>query len=175
MEALPLKQQQKPILLAQSGVIAAAYVALTLLLQPICFGSVQCRLSEMLTILPVYTQAAVPGLTVGCFLSNLIGLSSGVNPAGAWDLLFGTVATLSAALLTRWLRGVRWLKMPIAATLPPVIVNAVIVGAELFVMYGGFPLYVHMLLVGAGQVVSCTVGGSLLALTMEKSGLSRRL
>lgn len=170
-----MKQQQKTILLAQSGVIAAAYVALTLLLQPICFGSVQCRLSEMLTILPVYTPAAVPGLTVGCFLSNLIGLSSGVNPAGAWDLLFGTVATLSAALLTRWLRGVRWLKMPIAATLPPVIVNAVIVGAELFVMYGGFPLYVHMLLVGAGQVVSCTVGGSLLALTMEKSGLSRRL
>ena len=170
-----MKQQQKTILLAQSGVIAAAYVALTLLLQPICFGSVQCRLSEMLTILPVYTPAAVPGLTVGCFLSNLIGLSSGVNPAGAWDLLFGTVATLSAALLTRWLRGVRWLKMPIAATLPPVIINAVIVGVELFMMYGGFPLYVHMLLVGAGQVVSCTVGGSLLALTMEKSGLSRRL
>ena len=170
-----MKQQQKTILLAQSGVIAAAYVALTVLLQPICFGPVQCRLSEMLTILPIYTPAAVPGLTVGCFLSNLIGLTSGVNPAGAWDLLFGTVATLSAALLTRWLRGVRWLKLPVAASIPPVVINAVIVGAELYVMYGGFPLYVHILLVGVGQIVSCTVGGSLLALTMEKSGLSRRL
>lgn len=170
-----MKQQQKTIFLAQSGVIAALYVALTVLLQPIGFGAVQCRVSEMLTILPIYTPAAVPGLAVGCFLSNLIGLSSGLNPAGAWDLLFGTAATLSAALFTRGLRNVRWLKLPLAATLPPVIINAVVVGTELFVMYGGFPLYLHMLFVGLGQVVSCTIGGSLLALTMEKSGLSRRL
>ena len=129
----------------------------------------------MLTILPVYTPAAIPGLTVGCFLSNLIGLSSGANPAGAWDLLFGTAATLSAALLTRWLRDVKWFRLPLAATVPPVVINAVIVGVELYVMYGGFPLYVHVLLVGVGQVISCTVGGALLALTMEKSGLSRRL
>lgn len=169
-----MKQQQKTIFLAQSGVIAALYVALTVLLQPIGFGAIQCRLSEMLTILPIYMPAAVPGLAVGCFLSNLIGLSSGLNPAGAWDLLFGTGATLLAALLTYRLRNVRWLKLPLAATLPPVIINAVIVGAELYVMYGGFPLYLHMVLVGAGQLVSCTFGGVLLALMIEKSGLSYR-
>ena len=169
-----MKQQQKSIFLAQSGVIAALYIALTVLLQPIGFGTVQCRLSEMLTILPIYMPAAVPGLAVGCFLSNLIGLSSGLNPAGAWDLLFGTGATLLAALLTYRLRNVRWLKLPLAATLPPVIINAVIVGAELYVVYGGFPLYLHMALVGAGQLVSCTFGGVLLALMIEKSGLSYR-
>ena len=76
--------------LAKAGVIAALYTALTVLVYPLAFGGMQVRLSEMLTVLPAYMPSAVPGLTVGCFLSNLIGLSMGANPAGAWDLLFGT-------------------------------------------------------------------------------------
>ncbi len=170
-----MKTQQSVQYLAQSGVVAALYVALTTLLQPVGFGSVQCRVAEALTILPVYLPAAAPGLTVGCFLSNLIGLSTGANPAGTLDLLLGTGATLVAALLTRSLRNVRVGKLPIAATLPPVVVNAVVVGAELFVVYGGLPLAAHIALVGLGQTVSCVGGGLALVLALEKSGAARHL
>lgn len=174
MEALPLKQRNHIVFLTQSGVIAALYVALTVLLQPIGFGSVQCRLSEALTILPVYTPAAIPGLMIGCFLSNLVGLSTGANPAGGWDLLLGTAATGISAVITYYLRPLRVKNLPLLATLPPVVLNALIVGAELYVVYGGLPLYLHMLLVGAGQLIACTVGGLLLAAAMEKSGLAGR-
>lgn len=161
--------------LAQSGVIAALYVGATLLFQPIGFGSVQCRLSEALTVLPVYTPAAVPGLIVGCFLSNLLGLANGINPAGGWDLLLGTAATGVAAVLSYRLRHVRIKRLPLVAVLPPVAVNAVVVGAELWAVYGGFPLAVHMLLVGAGQAISCVIGGLALAGALERSGVAQRL
>ena len=175
MEAISLKRQKTVVYLAHGGVIAALYVAMTVLLQPLGFGPIQCRLSEVLTILPVYMPAAIPGLTVGCFLSNLIGLSTGANPAGGWDLLLGTAATGISAWLTYILRNVRWRNLPILATLPPVILNALIVGAELYVVYGGFPLITHMTLVALGQLVACMAGGSLVAVTIEKSGLAHRL
>ncbi len=168
-----MKTNSKVVYLAQSGVIAAAYVALTTLLQPLGFGPVQCRLAEALTILPVYCPAAIPGLTIGCFLSNFVGLSTGANPAGGWDLLLGTAATGVAALLTyRW-RRVRVATLPVAATLPPVVLNALVVGTELYVVYGGFPLGVHILLVGAGQLIACTAGGLLLAAALERLGVKR--
>ena len=94
------KQSLSPRSLAEAGAIAALYVALTMAVPSISFGSVQLRLSEMLTLLPVLTFSAVPGLAVGCFLSNLLGLAIGANVAGAWDLLIGTGATLAAALPT---------------------------------------------------------------------------
>lgn len=170
-----MKKTEKTAALAQSGVIAALYVGVTLLLQPIGFGSVQCRVSEALTVLPVYTSTAMPGLIVGCFLSNLVGLSSGINPAGAWDLLLGTVATGLSAFLTYRLRKVRVKGLPLVATLPPVVINAVAVGAELYAVYGGLPLLVHMALVGVGQLLSCVGGGLALAAALEKSGMAQRL
>ncbi len=169
-----MKKTYRVMCLAQSGVIAALYVALTVLLQPIGFGSVQCRLSEAMTVLPVYMPAAIPGLTVGCFLSNLVGLTTGANPAGAWDLLLGTGATALAAVMTYALRGVRFGKLPIVATLPPVIVNALIVGAELYWVYGGLPLIAHIALVGAGQLIACVGGGLVLSVALEKSGAANR-
>ena len=175
MEAYPLKNRKSLLFLTQSGVIAALYVALTVLLQPIGFGSVQCRIAEALTVLPVYMPAAVPGLTVGCFLSNLIGLSMGANPAGALDLLLGTFATASAAWLTYAMRNIRFGGLPVVATLPPVILNALIVGAELYAVYGGLPLMVHIALVGAGQAVACIGGGLVLAWAMQKSGVAGKI
>lgn len=170
-----MKTQKKLVYLAQSGVIAALYVALTALLQPIGFGPIQCRLAEAMTLLPVYTPAAMPGLTLGCFLSNLIGLTAGINPAGAWDLLFGTAATGLAALLSYAFRNVRLWRLPIVSAVPPVIINALVVGTELYVVYGGMPLLVHIALVGAGQCVACFGGGLLLSAALQKSGLANRL
>ncbi len=154
--------------LTQAGLIAAVYVVLTLVIQPIGYGTVQFRVAEMLTILPVYTPSAISGLTVGCFLSNLIGLASGANPVGGWDLLIGTGATALAAVMTYRLRNIRFKNLPIVATLPPVLVNAVVIGAELAVVYGGIPWYWHALGVMAGQFLACCICGTVLAAALNR-------
>ncbi len=170
-----MNKQNRVTRLAQAGMIAAFYVALTLLVQPLSFGAIQLRLSEMLTILPVYTPAAIPGLTVGCFLSNLIGLSSGANPAGGWDLLLGTLATGLSAVLSYGFRHLRVKTLPALSATFPVILNALIVGAELYVVYGGMPLWLHITWVAVGQIGACFACGLLLAWTMEKTGITKYL
>ena len=159
--------------LAQASVIAALYVALTMAVQPLSFGAVQFRISEVLTVLPIYLPSAVPGLTVGCLLSNLLGLATGANPAGAWDLLIGTAATGVAAVLTRCFRRVRVGSWPLLSVLPPVVLNGVMIGTELYVLYGGMPWGIHMLWVTVGQIGPCVVGGLLLCRLIEKAGLLR--
>lgn len=146
--------------LTQASLIAAIYSALCLLLQPISFGfgGVQLRVAEALTLLPVLMPAAVPGLTVGCLLSNIMG------GATFLDVVFGTLTTFAAAVLTRRLRD-----RPLLAAAPPVLLNAVVVGALLRYAYGvGLPLILCMASVGAGQLVACY----LLGLPMLK-GLKR--
>lgn len=161
------------IRLAEGGLIAAMYCALTVAVQPAAFGPVQFRVSELLTILPAFTPSAIPGLAVGCFLSNLFGLSTGANVAGAWDLLFGTLATLAAAFLTYGMRNWKLKGLPVWGTLPPVVINALVVGTELALVYGGMPWPLHVLSVGAGQLAACTVCGLALYAVLERSGASR--
>ena len=98
------------------ALIAAAYVALTLLFAPISFGPIQVRIAEALTILPIFTPAAVPGLFISCLLGNLYG------EAIIWDVLFGSFATLIGAWGTWMLRHWRWL-VPV----PTVLANAAII------------------------------------------------
>ena len=164
--------------LTVTGVIAGLYTALTLLLAPFSFGIVQCRLSEALTILAAYHPAGVAGLTVGCALSNLVGLSMGANVAGALDILLGTLATGLAAWLSYALRNVRWGGLPVPATIPPVVLNALIVGTELTLVLGpvNLPTWLWWMgSVGLGQVIACIGGGLLLAYSFQKSGLDKRL
>lgn len=154
--------------LTVSAVIAALYCALTLALPFMTFGPVQCRFSEALTILPIFTPAAVPGLAVGCVLSNAVGLAAGANVAGAWDILLGTVATLLAALCTRLLR-----KYPLLATLPPVLFNALIIGTELTLVLYDTPTFIlwiyNVLSVGAGQAIACIGGGMLIHTAVNRA------
>ena len=124
--------------LAEGGLIAAIYTALTLAVPAASYGLIQFRVAELLTILPVFTPAAIPGLAVGCMVSNIAGLATGANLAGAWDILFGSLATLAAAWMTYGLRRIRIKGLPVAATLPPVIINAAVVGLELAFMLLGF-------------------------------------
>lgn len=159
--------------LTEAALIAAMYAALTFAIAPLAYGEVQFRVSEALTILPVFTPAAIPGLTVGCLLANLLGLLSGANPAGTLDMVFGTLATLLAALLTYALRNVRVKGLPVLAALPAVITNAVIVGAELAIFFLDFSPATYgvcALSVGAGELVTATVGGLLLFGVLDKSG-----
>ena len=122
--------------------------------------------------------AARPGLAVGCLVSNLVGLGMGANPAGAWDLLFGPLATLAAALLTWRLRNLRVKGVPVLASLPPVVINAVVVGLELTLVSPVFTpqvLAINMLSVGIGQLLACTVCGLLLHAALERSGAAAHL
>ena len=142
--------------LCLSGVIAALYAGLTILLQAISFGPVQVRVSEAMTLLPILTPAAVPGLAVGCLIANVI--------CSAWqDWVFGTLATLLAALLTRKLRKNLYL-----AALMPVVFNALIVGVMLYAMFGGSWL-MNILTVGAGEALACFVLGIPLVKALEKA------
>ena len=132
--------------LALGAIIAALYAALTLLLPIISYGEWQCRLSEALTMLPVLFPEAVPGLTLGCLIANLM------SPVGPLDIVFGTLATLIAAIGTRLLR-----KNLIAAAACPVLSNALIVGGMLaYVYHISFPL--TALQVGLGELAAVLLG-----------------
>ncbi len=164
--------------LTEAGVIAALYAALTLLLPVVSFGPLQFRLSEILTVLPAFTVAAVPGLTVGCLLANGFGLALGANLAGAWDLLVGTSATLIAALLAYALRRVRFRRVPVWSALPAVVLNTGLVGAELwFAVFSGEAAALPLCLaqVGLGELVTAGVGGVLLAWTLCRTGAEKRI
>ncbi|MFG6366135.1 QueT transporter family protein [Schaedlerella sp.] len=144
---------------AQAAVIAAIYVVLTLLFAPFSYGEVQVRLSEALTILPVFTPAAVPGLFVGCLLSNILG--GCIVP----DIIFGSLATLTGAVFTYLLRN----QSRFLAPLPPILANALIVP---FVLRFGYqvplPIPFMMLTVGIGEVISCGVLGMILYAALHR-------
>ncbi|MDD3409631.1 MAG: QueT transporter family protein [Eubacteriales bacterium] len=153
-------KNQKVSMLCRAAVIAALYAALTLLFAPISYGPVQFRISEAFTLLPVLFPEAIPGLALGCFLSNLLG------SATPWDIVFGTLATLLAALGTRRLRGNVWL-----AALPPVVCNAVIVGLVLHFTLADALLLPTMATVGLGEAVVCYVLGVPMILGLRKTKL----
>lgn len=157
------------------AMIAAVYTALCLLLPMLSYGALQVRLSEALTLLPVFSPYAVWGVTVGCLLSNIIGAAMGTNILGWLDVGFGTVATLLAAILSYMLRKVRWRNLPVLSVLPPVVINAVVVGGELSFATMGTVLtpvfWASAGWVALGQLVACGGLGLALVATMEKTGL----
>lgn len=158
--------------LVRCALIAALYTAVSLALAPIAFGAVQARVSEALTLLPVLAPDAIAGVTLGCFLTNLVGVFTGANVLGALDILFGTAATLASALCTRRLARVRLKGLPVAAAVPPVVINAVVIGAELAWAFGPRTLGGFLLQaagVAAGQLLSCFVLGLPLVRLIEKT------
>ena len=149
--------------LALAGIIAGIYAGLTLLRPIPSYLGVQFRVAEAMTVLPFRFPAAIPGLTVGCFLANLLGSPMVV------DWLFGTAATLLAALWTSRLHN-RYL-----APLPPVICNAVIVGAEIawFFPTEGMTFWAaygfNALTVGLGELAACYLLGLPLLIWAERT------
>lgn len=160
-------KSSKVQVMARCAMIAALYTAVSLLLAPLSYGAVQVRVAEALTLLPVFGPDAIVGVTLGCLLTNLLGSSP-------IDAVFGTLATLIAGILTWKLRGIRWHSLPIPSALMPVVVNAVVVGAEITFFFMDVPatgaiLAFNMLTVGLGEVVSCVVLGLLLVRGIEKN------
>lgn len=122
--------------------IAALYVTLTVALSPISFGPVQFRVAEALTLLPFFMPEAIPGLFVGCFLSNLAG------GFGLIDIIVGSGATLFAAWLTFKMPNI-WL-----AALPPVVINALVVGSYIGILTD-IPVIYSIIYIGISQAVIC--------------------
>ncbi len=155
--------------ITKASMIAAIYAALTLIAASWSFTANQFRFSEALTILPIFTPYAIPGLTIGCFLSNL------ASPVGILDFVFGTLATFLSAICTRALRNVRIRNIPILAPLPPVIFNAIIIGWLIsYTMPSGFTLAAFItsgLSVGFGELIVCYGLGLPLAMAIQKSGV----
>ena len=152
--------KQNPVLfIAQAAMVAAIYVVLTLLGASFSYGEVQVRISEALTILPVFTPAAIPGLFIGCLLSNILG--GCILP----DIIFGSLATLIGAIFTWMLRN----NNRFLAPLPPIIANVIVVP---FVLRYGYqvplPIPFMMLTVGIGEVISCGVLGMILYTALNR-------
>ena len=167
--------KRKTEYLTKAALIAAAYVALTWLsaLPGLAYGSVQFRLSEALTILPVFCPAAIPGLTLGYLLSNI---TSTVNPV---DMVVGTAATLLACLGTRAARNVKLRGYPLLSFLCPVIANGLFVGAEIAFFTEG-DTFLHAFAfsaagVAAGEAAVIFVLGTVLYFVIEKNEKLKKL
>ena len=113
-----VKRKSKIEFIVTGALIAAAYAGLTYLCSAfsLAYGPIQLRISEVLTLLPIFTPAAIPGVTIGCFIAN-------IGSFNALDMIFGTAATLIAAILTYYLRNIRFKGLPFLAMLPPVIIR----------------------------------------------------
>ena len=160
--------------LVRAAMVAAIYVVLCLVLAPFSYGAVQVRLAEMLCLLPVFGAEYIVAVTLGCFLANLLGST-------LVDVVFGTAATLGACLVTYAVRKVRVGGLAIPAAVPPIVSNAVIVGAlELTFFLPGVTGTAALaawnaLTVGIGEVVSCGILGVALVKLIESNTGLRRL
>ncbi len=151
-------KSKKLVFICQAAVIAALYVVLTYVFSAFASGVIQVRVSEALTILPAFTPAAIPGLVIGCLLSNTL------TGCVLLDIIFGSVATLIGALGSYALRRHTWL-VPI----PPIVSNMIIVPFVLRYAYGATDAFPFMIAtVGAGEIISCYLLGMLLYGTLKK-------
>lgn len=161
--------------ITEAAIIAALYAGLTYFASVfgIAYGNVQFRFSEALTVLACFTPAAIPGLTIGCFIGNL------GSPFGIMDIILGTLATFLAAYFTYVTRTLGGKLNYILAPLFSTLFNAVIIGIEIAVFlpegltWAGFAI--SALQVGAGELAVCCVLGIPLRILLNKSGAAKRI
>lgn len=161
------KEKKRVLFITQAAAIAAMYVVLTEIatLMRLSSGAVQIRFSEALTVLPFFTPSAIPGLFIGCLVSNLL--------AGAviWDVIFGSLATLLAACVTYLIRRAH----PVLASLPPIVANTVVVPLVLRFAYGLEDAW-YILAGGVflGELISCGVFGTILLYALKLRNIFKR-
>lgn len=173
------KANKKVLFVAQAAIIAALYAALTyaqnMLLPGTTSMAVQFRLSEALTLLSVFTPAAIPGLTIGCVAANLMNVS--VLPL---DMILGSLATLLAAIAMYLLRHVCVKKIPLLSALMPAVFNGIIIGLEIEIFFIDGPFNFVSFLIQAGcvflgELAVCMTVGLLLVAVIQKRGLDKKL
>ncbi len=166
---------KKTVFVVQSAVIAALYAGLTYAasILNVAYGSIQFRFSEALTILACISPAAIPGLTIGCFLGNI------TSPYGLVDIVCGTLATFLAAILSYKTRNIKFKNFPLISAFFPVLTNAIIVGLEITLfMPEGFKMQaflINALQIAIGQILMCYGLGLPLYNIIKKTNLDKRL
>ena len=162
-------KNKKVLSLVQAAMIAALYVVLTLIANAfgLASGNIQIRFSEALTVLPFFTPTAIPGLYIGCLLSNVM------TGCALPDIIFGSLATLIGAIGT-WMIG-RAAKKAASrqkaalykylSPLPPILSNAIIIPPMLKIAYGIIPMWFSLITVTIGEIISCGILGMLLYLS----------
>ena len=167
-----MKSKKQVLWLTQAAVIAALYAALTvvqgLIAPETASMAVQFRISEAMTLLCCITSAAIPGLTLGCFLANFLFMN-----ALPMDMIIGSLATLLAGLAMYALRNVQWKKLPLLAALMPAIFNGIIIGLELEIFFIEGPFHFTSFLVqggcvALGELVVCYTLGLLLYKALDR-------
>lgn len=148
------------VYIANAAILAAAYAAITLIVAPVSFGVFQIRLSEALCVFSLYTPAAIPGITIGCFFANLIG------GAGIWDIVLGTLASLIGCFGMYKLKSREYI-----APLANVLSNGLIVGSMLHYIYDFANPLICILLVMAEELLVMYVLGLPLSAFIKKTGL----
>lgn len=167
--------KKKTVFVVQSAVIASLYAGLTYAasMLNVAYGSIQFRFSEALTILAAISPAAIPGLTIGCFLGNI------TSPYGIIDIICGTMATLIAAILSYKTRNIKFKNLPLLSAFFPVVANAIIVGIEITLfMPDGFKLQaflINALQIAVGQFVMCYGLGLPLYKVIKKTKLDKKM
>ncbi|MBQ1959029.1 MAG: QueT transporter family protein [Firmicutes bacterium] len=157
--------KNKTLNLTWAALIAALDVVLTMIASAagLASGAIQIRLSEALTILPMFTWAAVPGLTIGCILANML------TGSALWDIVFGSLATLIGALGTYYIGR----KIPVLGPVFPIASNMLIVPIVLQKVYGIEDGYLYLLVtVGIGEVICCGVLGWMLYKALKKRNIN---
>lgn len=168
--------------MVQGAIIAALYAVLTIGQNMLLPGSasmaVQFRVAEVLTILALYTPAAIPGLTIGCVIANISSVMSGM---GFYDMIFGSLASLIAAVFMYKLRNVRVKSLPLLAALMPAVFNGIIVGFEIdfFFMSSMQFNFVNFIVQGGcvalGEVAVLLVLGIPMSISIERTNLHKKL
>lgn len=175
-----MEKKSTAMYLVQAAVIAALYATLTILQNVLLPGSasmaVQFRISEVMTIFALFTPAAISGLFVGCIIANI----SSVAALGPYDMIFGSVASLIAALLMYLLRNKQIFTLPVLSALMPALINGIIVGFEIefFFIEGGFHFKSFLIqggLVALGELAVLFILGLPFAKIIEKTNLHKRL
>lgn len=162
--------KSKTNFIVKSALIGALYAVLTIALGPLSFGNlgIELRISEALTILPIFTLSAVPGLFCGCIIANFVGMA--FSGLGMVDVVFGSLATLIAAIASYLLRKLTVKGFPFLSFLPPVIANAVIIGLELkIILPNDYPSFITaFLIIGIGELAAVFLIGIPLYIAIRK-------
>ena len=158
--------------IARIALIAAVYTVISLALAPISFSNFQVRIAESLTLLPLVYRSGIWGVTLGCFLTNILGAMMGVNPTGYIDAIIGTTATLLAALITYRFRDRKIGGLPLVSILAPVVLNFLFIGPELAYFITPNEMLKGSLIFGfevaVGEIISVAVGWLIISILQQR-------
>ncbi|MGI6608657.1 MAG: QueT transporter family protein [Erysipelotrichaceae bacterium] len=152
--------------------VSSMYAVVTLIIAPASFGPIQFRISEVLLVLVLFDYDYIYGLTFGCFLANLTGLLSGANPIGVMDTVFGSSATFISCVMMHSLKSIKIKDIPLLSLIVPAVINGIIVGLELAIIFNENNLMSYWLIYGlqvfAGELAVLLIFGIPVYLAIKK-------